>query len=168
MARNLSHLSVFVPLPLREALELSAHENDRSLTAEVRCASARTPPTPRAPRRPLLRCVRARWWGEAVSAGVISATDYFMQRMLGPEAFQALVQVRSRSRPISLEEELVDRTRRGSRRARLDLTPWRRLTNNDFPEGAWPRVVPGLRLLWTRSRILETTPLTAPVRRPSM
>jgi hypothetical protein len=38
MVRNSSHLSVFVPQPLREALELSARANDRSLSAKLRCA----------------------------------------------------------------------------------------------------------------------------------
>jgi len=36
MVRNSSHLSVFVPLQLREALEHSAREHDRSLSAEIR------------------------------------------------------------------------------------------------------------------------------------
>lgn len=38
MVRNTSHLSVFVPEHLREALELSARLHDRSLGAELRCA----------------------------------------------------------------------------------------------------------------------------------
>jgi hypothetical protein len=36
MVRNTSHLSVFVPTQLREALELSARAHDRSLSAEIR------------------------------------------------------------------------------------------------------------------------------------
>jgi plasmid stability protein len=36
MVRNTSHLSVFVPEHLREALELSARLHDRSLSGEVR------------------------------------------------------------------------------------------------------------------------------------
>ena len=38
MVRNDSHVSVLVPAQLREALELSAREHDRSLSAELRCA----------------------------------------------------------------------------------------------------------------------------------
>jgi hypothetical protein len=38
--RNTSHLSLFVPAKLREALERSATENDRSLSAEV-CVALR-------------------------------------------------------------------------------------------------------------------------------
>jgi hypothetical protein len=38
MVRNTSHLSVFVPTQLREALELSARANERSLSGELRCA----------------------------------------------------------------------------------------------------------------------------------
>ena len=38
MERNKSHLSLFVPTKLREAIEQSAAQNDRSLSAEVRCA----------------------------------------------------------------------------------------------------------------------------------
>jgi hypothetical protein len=36
MAHNGSHLSAFVPTQLREALEVSAREHDRSLSAELR------------------------------------------------------------------------------------------------------------------------------------
>jgi hypothetical protein len=38
MVRNTSHLSVFVPEHLREALELSARLHERSLSGEVRRA----------------------------------------------------------------------------------------------------------------------------------
>jgi hypothetical protein len=39
MAANTSHVSLFVSRELREALERSAREHGRSLSAEVRCAS---------------------------------------------------------------------------------------------------------------------------------
>jgi hypothetical protein len=38
MDRNMSHVSVFVSRELRDAIERSAAENDRSLSAEVRVA----------------------------------------------------------------------------------------------------------------------------------
>lgn len=38
MAPNSEHVSFFVSRELREAIERSAAENDRSLSAEVRCA----------------------------------------------------------------------------------------------------------------------------------
>jgi len=35
---NTAHVSFFLPTQLRAAIESSARENDRSLSAEVRCA----------------------------------------------------------------------------------------------------------------------------------
>jgi hypothetical protein len=51
---------------------------------------------------------RPREGGSVESSGVISATDYFTQLAVGPEAFAAIVRARNRS----LEEELAIRSAR--------------------------------------------------------
>jgi hypothetical protein len=111
VADKTSHISAFVPLKLREALEQSAHAK-RPLPFGG--GSLRSPRLHRQRSRPGGRSPTARP-GAARAGGVVSytsTTDYWTERMYGREGFEAIVQARSRSRPLSLEDELKIRADR--------------------------------------------------------
>ena len=155
-SQRLPSQPVRVARATREA-RADGRRHDRSLSAEARCS-------PRIRLRSFgcwlasssRRSVRGKG-GSVVSSGVISATDYFTQLAVGPEAFAAIVRARNRS----LEEELAIRSARVEelRRGvvwRIPGRPPRRRRRSPHRRGTRrstrARSTPWSVMLWTRGR----------------